>query len=164
MKTCPSCGAIVPEAAPRCKECFEDLNRAPKGAQGKVVLYLVMGAIMAVIAALVVAFLATRPLEQHILVDEDTRSIVWTTKYRTGLDTKRLAFDQINKLEHVIQQGGNFEIRAVDLGGERHIVMAGPRSLAGETGHYADIMKKPYEEIDETGVSQIKPPPPPPTY
>ena len=29
-KTCPSCGADVPEAAPRCKHCFHDFTEVPQ--------------------------------------------------------------------------------------------------------------------------------------
>lgn len=148
-KTCPSCGADVPAAATRCKECFHDFSSEQQASFNWLGPLFVLGtvAVMSVIAAVVLAFVFVQPLEQHVLVDDETRSIVWTTKYRTGVTSDRLLFDQVASLE-LASEGGEFVITAVTTTGDRKEVTRSEEDLGGTARTYAKIMDRPLVEQD----------------
>ncbi len=151
MKECPSCGMDVPVSANRCKECFHDFNEAPpKRSWAGPLMLLASLAGMAVVGALTLLFIVSAPVEERILVDEDTQSVVWTRKFRTGIETDRLKFADIDKLEYVIQSSGGFEIVALTSGGDRKVIQEGRRPLRSEAAQYSELMNKPLEEVDET--------------
>jgi hypothetical protein len=109
-------------------------------------------AAMAIIAAVVFFSLAGQPLEQRILVDEETRSVVFTTQYRSGPTTERLKFEDIGKLEHISNIGYQ-EVVAITLDGERKIIMTAEKtSLMRDAERYAAMMDKPLDKIDNTGL------------
>ena len=107
-------------------------------------------AAMAVVGAITLAVIVSRPVEERILVDEDTRSVVWTRKFRTGLETDRLMFEDVLKLEYVIKANGTFEVVAVTVDGDRKVIHEDRRPLKSEATHYAKLMEKPLEEVDNT--------------
>ena len=150
-KTCPSCGEEVPAAANRCKECFHDFTEdAPAKTSGPIILLATLAA-MAVVAALTFFVVSQRPLDQRILVDEETESVVWTTTYRTGPVTERLRWDEIVKIEHVTTSGGAHEIIALTNTGDRKVIERSEGNpLRANAEHYAQVMEKPLDLIDNT--------------
>lgn len=151
MKECPACGTMVPASAARCKECFHDFNEAPPArTNGGPILLLVVGAAMAVIAAGVLWYVTSKPLEERILVDEETHSVIWTRKYRSGIETERIAWSDVAKLEYAILASGRFEIAAIGLDGHRYIIQEGGSSLKSEANHYSQLMEKPLDIVDST--------------
>ena len=148
-KECPSCGAEVPSAATRCKECFHDFSAEPKKGMGLVGPLIVLGSIaaMAVVGSVVLFLVFMQPVEERIFVDGETRSVVWTTKYRTGIETDRLMFDQVVKLEHT-GHGDVFQVVAITTDGERKVIHEDHRPLDVEARNYARLMDKPLEEPD----------------
>ncbi len=152
MKDCPQCGAEVPSSASRCKECFHDFNeiKPKRGLLAGPLILLASFAAMAVVGAVTLFVIVSRPVEERILVDEDTRSVVWTRKYRTGIETDRLMWDQILKLEYVVKASGGFEVVALDVDGDRHLIQEDLRPLKSEATHYSKLMEKPLEEVDHT--------------
>lgn len=148
-KHCPSCGAEVPVSATRCKECFHDFTTEQQKGFSFVGPLIVLASVaaMAIMGSLVLLFVFMQPIEERILVDEDTRSIIWTTKYRTGIETDRVMFDQVAKIEHE-GTGGTFQVVAITTDGERKVVQEDSRPLDGEARHYAQMMEKPYEDVD----------------
>lgn len=150
MKTCPDCGAEVPAAAARCKECFHDFNEQKVTRTGPIVLLAALAA-MSLMAALTFWLISMRPIEQHILVDERTESVVFTTQYRNGPETDRLLFAEIASLQHVTTAAGKYEVVAITLSGERKTIQSdAKRSLRGEAEHYAAMMEKPLVMVDNT--------------
>lgn len=150
-KDCPSCGADVPSSATRCKECFHDFSEQPRGMSWTGPLMLLGSvAAMAVVGTITLGVIVSQPVEERILVDEDTRSVVWTRKFRTGLETDRLMFEDVIKLEYVIKSNGTFEVRAVTVDGDRKIIHEDRRPLKSEATRYAQLMDKPLEEVDNT--------------
>jgi hypothetical protein len=148
-KDCPSCGAEVPASATRCKECFHDFTSDQQKGFSFVGPLIVLGSVaaMAIVGSIVLVLVFIQPIEQRILVDEDTRSIVWTTKRRTGIETERVMFDQVVKLEHS-GSGGTFQVIAITTDGDRKIIQEDSRPLDMEGRHYANLMEKPFEDID----------------
>ena len=150
MKECPSCGAMVPKSADRCKECFHDFNEAPARSNGGPIFLLASVAAMAVVAAGVLWYITSNPIEEKILVDEETHSVVWTRSYRNGVETDRLPWEDIAKLEYVIRASGGYEITAVTTDGDRRTIQESPNPLKIEADHYAQMMEKPLDIVDNT--------------
>jgi len=152
-KECPSCGTEVPRSAFRCKHCFhdfdEDTGRSSMVWAGPIAL-LVSFAAMAVVGAVTLAVIVSRPLEERILVDQDTRSVVWTTQYRTGITTDRLMWSDIIRLEYVTRRNGTFAVRAITADGDQRVIHEGPSPLTSEANQYAELMDKELAVIDET--------------
>ena len=152
-KICPSCGSEVPEAATRCKQCFHDfsLPTATRAKRTGPIAVLASVAAMAVVGALILMYVVSRPVEERVLVDQDTRSVVWTRKFRGSIETDRLRFDEITKLEYVRTADGGFEIAAIATDGTRHVIQEDPENdLRGEATAYAKLMDKPLAEVDNT--------------
>ena len=118
-KECPSCGTIVPESAARCKECFHDFTEDEPQSRSSSGILMVLGAFaaMAVVGSGVLWYITSTPTEERILVDQDTRSVVWTRKYRSGIETDRLRFDDVIRLEYVLKATGHYEIAGRHRGG-----------------------------------------------
>lgn len=150
MKECPSCSADVPESATRCKECFHDFTEQPRARSGGPIFLLGALAAMAIVGSLTLWFVISRPVEEHILVDDSTQSIVWTRQYRGRVETDRLMWDDVAKLEYVLKASGAFEIVAVTSTGERKIIQEDVHPLKTEASHYAQVMEKPLAEVDNT--------------
>jgi len=152
-KTCPSCGSEAPESATRCKQCFHDFTEPPvaRAKRAGPVAILASFAAMAVIGSLILFYVVSRPVEERVLVDEDTRSVVWTRKFRTTVETDRLMFDEIAKLEYVRTSDGGFEIAAIATDGTRYIIQEDrEHDLRSEANAYGRLMEKPIEEVDNT--------------
>jgi hypothetical protein len=151
-KTCPSCGAEAPSSAVRCKECFHDFAATKSGPNHKAGILLILGTItfMTLSGAGVFYWQSQLPLEHKILVDESTRSVIFTTQYRSGPVTERLKWDDVARLEHVLLRGGAAEVVAVRLDGERRTIQEGTSSLAQVADHYSRLMEKPLTTVDNT--------------
>ena len=150
MKGCPSCGAEVPTSATRCKECFHDFAAAPPKRSGGPIFLLAAFAAMAIVGSLTLWFVVSKPVEERILVDQESQSVIWTRRYRSGIETDRLKWLDIAKLEYVIKQTGDFDIVAITLGGDRRIIQTDTAPLQSEAAHYAQLMEKPLEIVDNT--------------
>lgn len=149
-KTCPSCGEDVPVAAPRCKHCFHDFTETPKRSNGLVGL-LVLIAAMALLGAGTFWFVSNRQAQEKILVDEETNSIVFTTKYSDRTETDRVRFDEVANVE--LLMGGSeatWEVAIVTLSGERRTInLSEDKSLKGYADHISSVMEKPLVEKSE---------------
>lgn len=148
-KDCPSCGAEVPAQAPRCKHCFHDFTEAPKksGMSG-LVGFLLMLAAMAIIGTATFWFVGQRQAQERIVVDEETQSIVFTTKYADRTETDRVKFDDVAKVE-VIMGGSNatWEVVVVTVDDQRRTInLSKDKSLKGYAEHVSAVMDKPLVE------------------
>jgi hypothetical protein len=149
VKNCPSCGAEVPASATRCKDCFHDFTASKKTSYAGPLLVLASIAGMTFVATIVFAIVAMMPTDQRILVDEGTQSVVITTKYRTSVETERIAFSDIIKVEHVAS-GGEYQIVVVTDDAERKTIMSSRKEpLYSEAEKYAKVMNKPLERVGE---------------
>ncbi len=150
MKECPSCGAEVPAAANRCKECFHDFTETKKRSFGLIGVLAGFTA-MAILGAGTFWYVANTPINTSILVSEETHTIDFIKQYRSGAETESVAWDEIGKLEHIIRANGDFEIVAVKKSGERVLVEKSlDRPLISKAEYYSKLMEKPLEEIDNT--------------
>jgi len=150
-KECPSCGLTVPASASRCKDCFHDFaDVQPRRSNGPLAILASLAA-MATIGAVTFWWIAGTPLDEKILVDGESESVVWTRKYRSGLETDRLRFDEISKLQYVIRSNGTYAVVAVTTTGGEKVVAQDVRPIKSTAEQYAKLMEKPLEEVDQTG-------------
>lgn len=150
-KTCPSCQEEVPTAAPRCKHCFHDFTEAPPKKSGGPIALLGMLAVMALIAAGVFYLKGQRPGAESVLVDAETASVIFTTKYKDRTETDRVNFDQVANVEMVTGgKGARYQIVLVTLSGDRYVLESSDsKPLSGQAEHYAAVIDKPLVEKNE---------------
>ena len=157
MKTCEACGQNAPESANLCKHCFHDFDeQAPKGAASSSTLILGALAAMSVVAAVTITVITGYPLDEEILVKEDTRSIVFAKLYRSGKETEVIKWDDIVRLEYVISAGGSHAIHAVTTSGESTPFHTSKGSLKNEAQRYKTLMEKPLSMVDNSPGSHLK--------
>ncbi len=151
-KDCPSCGATVPAAAARCKECFHDFHEDEDPKSSSPMALVVALAVMAVIGALAFWNFSKVPTDRRILVDESSQTVQWISQYKDGsIETEQVAFAQIAKLTLHISSRGQQSIIAVGLDGEEHMIQEdNGGSLTTTAERYAELMNKPLEVIDDT--------------
>ena len=153
-KTCPSCGADVPTVAARCKHCFYDFSAegaAAKKSGGFVgllgfVFLLLLGGVG------VSAWLYNGQQAEKVIIDQESKSIVFTRTSAGGTETERLPFERIGKIQHTIGEGDKlYEVVALGTDGQRWVIKESDEdNLSGDAGRIARIMGKPMEEIDNT--------------
>ena len=67
-----------------------------------------------------------------------------------SIETERLKWVDVAKLEYVVQSAGGYEIAAVALDGDRFVIQESPNPLKTEADHYAQMMEKPLDIVDNT--------------
>jgi hypothetical protein len=148
-KTCPSCGESVPAAAARCKHCFHDFHEAPvkKGIPlvGIFAFLLVLG----LMGAGTMAWVYHAQVQEKIVVDAETQSVIFTRTTATKTTTERVAFADIVKVQHVLGgENATFEVVAITSKGERYIINESSEgTLRGYAEHIAAVMDKPLEDV-----------------
>ncbi len=148
-KSCPSCGSEVPAAASRCKHCFHDFSEAPaKSGNAGLLGFLVMLLVMVGIGYGVFFFVNSRAATENIVIDEESASIVFTKTFTDHIETERITFDEIAKVEYRIGgQDATFVVRVVTLDGrERNLKLSDDKQLSGYAEHVAHLMEKPMVE------------------
>lgn len=151
-KDCPSCGAVVPASATRCKECFHDFTEddLPSRSRSGPIMVLATVAAMATVGAGTLWYIVSQPIEEKISVQQETQSVVKVRKYRNRVESEQLRFADIVKLEYVLNTGGSHQVIAVTSDGDREVIHSGKSSLRKEAQRYAQLMDKPLEEVDNT--------------
>ena len=150
-KTCPSCGADVPIVASRCKHCFFDFtaDAAESKKSNAIVGLLGFIFVLLLIGAGTAGMLADSQRAEKVIIDQETKSIVYTRTSATGTETERVNFDQVQKVKHVV--GGKdalYEVIAVGNNGKEYRLKLSPdQNLSSDGSHIAKIMGKPFEEI-----------------
>ncbi len=150
-KECPECAAEVPLSATRCKECFHDFqNKSRSGLAGPLILLGTVAG-MTVIGAVVLYFALQLPIEKRVVVDEESRSITYITQYRDSTVADRLAWTDISRLEYNTSSRGTHEIVAISTRGDRWVIESSDaKPIRSQAEHYAALMDKPLEYIDNT--------------
>ncbi len=147
-KECPSCGAEVPVEAHRCKHCFHDFAEQPKTKSGPVV-FLGFVAAMMVVGAGITYYNYSSQRSDRVVVDQETRTFVVATSSTTGMDSQRVSFDKVTKLEHVMGgEEAQFEVVAVTSDGGRYILQRSEeRPLTIQAQHFSAVIGKPLVEV-----------------
>lgn len=150
-KTCPSCGTDVPSVAKRCRECFHDFTAEPKKGVGNGPLILLgFLAVMSVIGAATLGVITTFPLDQTIQVNQDSQYVITTTQYVSGISTDRVPFSDVAAVQHIIVGNGTFELRFIKTDQSSMLISKTQKSAKGRAEQYAEIMDKPFTEVDNS--------------
>lgn len=80
-------------------------------------------ALMAVIGAGVFWYAGARQAQEYIVIDEETKSIIFTTQYADRKETDRLKFEEVREVE-LVKGGsaGTWEVAVHTLDGKRRTV------------------------------------------
>ena len=153
-KTCPACSAEVPASASRCKTCFHDFVAATPSTGSRLGPLALRAALAAMSLVAVVSLLIVLqyPLGQKILVDEATRSVITITRYRTGNQTERVKWADIESIAY-LEQVGSYEVAAVTADGTLHTIERSATPIKGAAQRYSELMGKPIDERGAGGVS-----------
>ena len=150
-KTCPSCGAMVPTEATRCKHCFHEFGSdAPKKKTGGLLLLLGTIAAMACVGAVAMYYVVNhQAVKRNVVIDQETASVIWTRTSSQGTETDRLPFAEIKEIELVV--GGKratWEVFAVTIGGDKKLLHSSSEgTLEGYAEHISHVMEKPVVEV-----------------
>jgi len=150
-KTCPSCGAMVPTAATRCKHCFHEFGagETSKKSSGLMLLLGTIAAMLCVGAAAMYYVVNHQAVKRNVVIDQETASVVWTRTSSQGTETDRLPFAEIREIELVI--GGKratWEVYANTIGGEQKLLNSShDGTLEGYAEHISHVMEKPVVEV-----------------
>lgn len=157
-KTCPSCGEDVPSVAKRCRECFHDFTAEPvKSGSNAPMIFLGFLALMSVIGAGTLGLITSFPVSApQVHVNARTSYIVSTTQYVSGVKTERIPFSEVTEVQHIVVGNGFFEIRVKKSDGGEMLLAKGKKSMKGNAEQYADIMKKPFNPIDNSNAGIMR--------
>ena len=148
-KDCPSCGEMVPAAASRCKHCFHDFNDAPvKSGSTGLIGFLVLLIAMVGIGYGVFFYVNARAATENIVIDEESSSIVFTKTFKDRVETERIMFGEVAKVEYRIGgEDATFVVRVYTLDGrERNLKLSDDKQLSGYAQHVAAVLEKPVTE------------------
>jgi uncharacterized protein (DUF1786 family) len=148
-KNCPSCGESVPAAASRCKHCFHDFNEEAPKKSFSLVGFMAFLLVLASLGAGTLAYVYYSQVQEKIVVDVETQSIVFTRTSTSKTTSERLAFADVVKIEHVLGgETATFEVVAITAKGERYIInQSSEGTLRGYAEHIAAVMDKPIEDV-----------------
>lgn len=159
-KICPNCGAEVPSAANLCKHCFHDFNVVipPRKSPLFTVLFLLFG--MAIVSAAVFGFVKGQHRTYNISVDQETQSIVFTTKYADHTEAERVYFTDVASVEYVTNTYPMpFEVAIVTNKGARHVYQRSVDPLDFQASQLGEYLNKPVvtrSDYEAPGVLQQK--------
>jgi hypothetical protein len=150
-KTCPSCGALAPVSARRCKECFHDFSARTENRRAWALPILAGLLVMASIAAGVVTWVTSYPADQRAIVDTDTKTVQWVRTFQDGrIETDRVDFADVSRIQYINGGAVGFQIIAITASGEQKIIESSTRKpLMGNAERYAKMMEKPLEIVGE---------------
>jgi uncharacterized protein (UPF0333 family) len=148
-KVCPNCSAEVTSVANLCKYCFHDFNVViPKKKSALfTVLFLAVGT--AIVSAMAFAYIHDQNKTFKISVDQETKSIVFTTTYSDHTEADRVYFKDINAVEYVKNaQPRPFEV-AILTGNKRYVFEQSSDPLDYKAKTLAEQLGAPYSEKDD---------------
>ncbi len=148
-KDCPSCGQVVPAAASRCKHCFHDFNDEPvKSGSAGLIGFLILLVGMVGIGYGVFFYVNARAATENIVIDEESASIVFTKTFKDRVETDRVMFGEVAKVEYRIGgEDATFVVHIVTNDGRKmNLKLSDDKQLSGYAQHVAAVLEKPVTE------------------
>ncbi|MFZ5478139.1 MAG: hypothetical protein ACOZNI_15335 [Myxococcota bacterium] len=156
-KVCPNCNAEVPQIANLCKHCFHDFNMVVPKKKSPLftILFLAFGC--AIVSAMAFGYIHSQNRTFKISVDQETESIVFTTKYADRTEADRVFFKDITNVEYAKNtQPRPFEIAIVTTKGARYVYQQGDDPLDFQAQQLAELLDKPLAVTGEIEMPTIK--------
>jgi len=148
-KICPNCNADVPGVANLCKHCFHDFNMVIVKQKSPLftILFLLLG--MSIVSAIAFGYMHGAHKSSRISVDEETKSIVFTTKYADRTEADRIYFKDITTIEYVKNARPRpFEVAVVTTKGDRYVYKQSVDPLDYQALQLSEVIGKPISEKD----------------
>lgn len=159
-KICPNCGAEVPSIANLCKHCFHDFHVVVPKKKSPLFTLLVLAFSCAIVAAIVFGYVKGQHRTYKISVDQETQSIVFTTKYADRTEADRVYFKDISTVEYATNTHPMpFEVAVVTTSGKRYIYQQGTDPLDFQAKQLGEYVQKPVvtkSEYEAPGVLEKK--------
>jgi ribosomal protein L40E len=148
-KICPNCNAEVPGVANLCKHCFHDFNVVVPKKKSPLFTLLFLAVGTAIVSAGAYGYIYSQNKTYKISVDQETKSIVFTTKYADHVETDRVMFKDVASVEYVKNaEPRPFEVAVVTARGDRYVYQQGDDPLDYQARQLATLMDKPLAEKD----------------
>jgi ribosomal protein L14E/L6E/L27E len=98
----------------------------------------------------VMAWIHENRSQETSLVDDETKSIIFTRKSASGVETERVTFDRVKQVEYVIGgENAMFEIVAVTNDESRYSIKYSDKHLKTEAMTISRLMKKDLVEVQK---------------
>lgn len=106
--------------------------------------------VMAVLGAVTMGTITTFPLDQKIQVHEETGYVITTTQYVSGVQTDRVPFSELERIEYIIVGNGTFEILAHRKSGGTLLLSRSKKQRRADAQTYAEVMDMPFTETNNS--------------
>lgn len=127
-----------------------------KPSVSRVLVAAIMAVLLLSIGVGIVFMAKSQAVTQNVVIDKETSSIVITRKTGEGIDTRRVRFDDVDKVEYVV--GGfaaTWSVYAILKNDERLLIRStSDQDLTEYAQHVASIMNKPL--LEERKVSGMR--------
>lgn len=148
-KICPNCNAEVPSVANLCKHCFHDFNVIPPKKKSPLFTLLFLAVGTAIVSAGAYSYVYNQHKTFKISVDQETRSIVFTTKYADHIESDRVDWKDVATIEYIKNaQPRPFEVAIVTAKGERYVYQQSSDPLDYQARQLGEMLDKPVAEKD----------------
>jgi hypothetical protein len=157
-KYCPNCNAEVPSVANLCKHCFHDFNVVVARRKSPLFTILFLAVGTALVSAMAYGYIYSQNKTSKISLDEETKSIVFTTRYADKTEADRVFWKDITMVEYVKNTRPRpFEIDVVTVKGARYVFDQGDDPLDYQAQQLADKIGHPMVIKDEYEAPTAKP-------
>lgn len=155
-KICPNCNAEVPSVAHLCKHCFHDFHVVVPKRKSPLFPILLFAVGSALVSAMAYGYIHGQNRAYNISLDQETQSIVFTTRYSDRTEAERVYFKDVSTVEYVKNTSPRpFEVAVLTTKGDRHIYMQSDEPLEFQSQQLADTIKRPVITRDEAGGPDI---------
>ncbi len=149
-KYCPNCNAEVPSVANLCKHCFHDFNLTVPRKKSPLFTLLFLAVGTALVSAMAYGYIYNQNKTYKISLDQETQSIVFTTRYADRTEADRVYFKDVSAVEYVKNaQPRPFEVGVVTVKGIRYVYEQGDDPLEYQAQQLADLVKRPLTIKDQ---------------
>jgi ribosomal protein L40E len=150
VKNCPNCNAEVPSVANLCKHCFHDFNVVVPKKKSPLFTLLFLAVGTALVSAIAYGYIYDQNKTSKISLDQETESIVFTTRYADHIESDRVFWKDVTTVEYVKNtQPRPFEVAVVTTKGERFVFEQGDDPLDYQAQQLADTIKRPLSVKDQ---------------
>lgn len=150
MKNCPNCGNDVPDVANLCKHCFHDFHMVVVKRKSPLFPFLLFAIGAAIAVAGAYSYRQGMNRTYRISVDNETKSMVFTTKTATETNVDRVYFKDVADVEYVLNARPRpFEVAVVTVSGERFVYQQAEEPLDIVAMQLSEVIGKPVVRKDQ---------------
>ena len=151
-KICPNCNAEVPGVAHLCKHCFHDFHVVMPKRKSPLFTLLFLAVGTALVSAAAYGYIHSQNRTFKISIDQETKSMVFTTRYTDKTDVDRVYFKDVATVKYVMNTSPHmFEVDVVTIKGDRFVYQQSDEPLEYAARLLGENIGKPVVIRDESG-------------